>query len=133
MQVHALDHVNILTGDLDATARFYEAVLGLVRGESPAARMGLEGAWMFAPDGRAIVHLGLKKPGADYGAENIPGEVTGAIHHVAFHCTGFDAAKQRISAAGYEYRANEFANLGLRQIMLFDPNRVQVELNFPEG
>ena len=133
MSVQALDHVNILTDDLDATVRFYETALGLTRGETPGAAMGYKGAWMCEPGGKAIVHLGLKQPGADYGPDNIPGEVTGAIHHVAFRSSGFEAAKARLDAAGYDYRANSYEHIGLCQIMVFDPNRVQVEMNFPDG
>ncbi|RZJ94855.1 MAG: glyoxalase/bleomycin resistance/extradiol dioxygenase family protein, partial [Novosphingobium sp.] len=35
MTVKGLDHVNIIAGDLDETARFYGDLLGLRRGETP--------------------------------------------------------------------------------------------------
>ncbi len=132
MQVHALDHVNILTYDLDATAGFYEAALGLTRGESLGTGMGFKGAWMFDASGHPLVHIGLKSAEGDYGPEHIPGTVTGAVHHIAFRCTGFDAAKARLESAGLEYRAMDFAERSFRQIVLRDPNNVSVELNFAQ-
>ncbi len=57
MAVRGLDHVNIVARDLDATAGFYASLLGLKRGETPAAGMGVKGAWMIDDAGRAIIHL----------------------------------------------------------------------------
>lgn len=133
MQVSALDHVNIITDDLDGTAEFYERVLGLRRGESPAAAMGFKGAWLFDAAGNAIVHLAWKDPARDFGADHVPGAVTGAVHHVAFRCSGFDDAVQRLDALGADYRVSDQARFGVRQIFLSDPNNVNLELNFAEG
>jgi catechol 2,3-dioxygenase-like lactoylglutathione lyase family enzyme len=130
MQITAIDHINILTLDVDATASFYERALGLSRGESSGAKMGYKGAWMFDVTGHPLVHVGFKDPERDYGPEHVPGAVTGAFHHVAFKCQDFEAAKARLDAAGLEYRATEMAQLGLCQIVLKDPNNINVELNF---
>lgn len=130
MQVSAIDHVNIITDDLDGTAGFYEELLGLKRGETPGAAMGFKGAWMFDDAGNAIVHIAWKDPDRDFGGEHVPGAVTGAVHHLAFRCHGFEAAKQKVTALGLEHRVND-GMLGLRQIMLVDPNNINLELNFP--
>ena len=129
MHTEAIDHVNILTDDLDATARFYHEVLGLTRGVTPGAARGMQGAWMCDSDGRAIVHVVLRDPDAAFGAGHVPGTPTGAIHHVAFRCTGFAEARERIAALGYAHRVND-GILGLSQIVLPDPNGITVELNF---
>ena len=132
MRTHAIDHVNILTDDLDATAGFYTAVLGLARGETPGNARGMQGAWMCDGDGRAIVHVVLRDPASAYVAEHEIGIPTGAIHHVAFRCDGFAEARERVAGLGLEHRVND-GILGLRQIILKDPNAITVELNFPEG
>ena len=130
MLVKAIDHINILTLDIDGTASFYERALGLKRGESPAAKMGYQGAWMFDASGHPLVHLGFKDPERDYGPEHVLGSVTGSLHHVAFACEDFVAAKARLDAMGVEYRTTEVADFDFRQIVLKDPNNINLELNF---
>jgi catechol 2,3-dioxygenase-like lactoylglutathione lyase family enzyme len=130
MLVKAIDHINILTFDVDGTASFYERALGLTRGESGGAKMGYKGAWMFDASGHPLVHLGFKDPERDYGPEHVPGVVTGSFHHVAFKCEDFEEAKARLDAMGVEYKATELAQFGLRQIVLKDPNNINLELNF---
>lgn len=132
MSTRGIDHVNILTDDLDATVEFYAAVLGLTRGESPVAARGMQGAWLCDADGRAIVHVVLRDPGGDYARGHQPGGRTGMFHHVAFRCDGFAEAQERIAALGLDHRVND-GILGLRQIILDDPSTIRVELNFPEG
>jgi catechol 2,3-dioxygenase-like lactoylglutathione lyase family enzyme len=129
MAASGLDHVNILTDDLEATASFYEQVLELKRGISPAQAMGLDGAWMIDPSGNAIVHLLANAPGLRLAAGRTPGQSTNAVHHVAFRCTGFAGTQERLTALGLEYQVND-GMAGLRQIMVQDPNAVSVEMNF---
>lgn len=133
MLVKAIDHINILTYDVDGTADFYERALGLTRGESAGAKMGYKGAWMFDASGHPLVHVGFKDPERDYGPEHVPGAVTGSFHHVAFACDDFGAAKARLDAMGIDYRAMDHTQFGLRQIVLKDPNNINVELNFAAG
>lgn len=134
MQVLGLDHVNIITHDVDGTADFYERLLGLKRGPSPADAIGIKGgAWMFDDQGAAFIHLSWKNPDRDFGAEHIPGTPTGAIHHVALRCQGFDAMKQRIAAMGLDCQTMERPEFTFRQIVLRDPNNINLELNFAEG
>lgn len=130
MLVKAIDHINILTLDVDGTADFYEQALGLKRGESAGAKMGYKGCWMFDTTGHPLVHVGFKDPERDYGPEHVPGAVTGAFHHVAFACEDYEAAKARLEAMGAEYTASAVPGFEFRQIVLKDPNNVNLELNF---
>lgn len=130
MQVSAIDHVNILTDDLEGTVRFYEEVLGFTRGETPGSAMGFKGAWMKDATGHPLLHLVWNDPDREFGAGHIPGQPTGAIHHVALRCQGFAATRARLEAMGITHRVND-GMLGLRQIFLSDPNAISVELNFP--
>lgn len=128
--VSGIDHVNIVTHDVDATADFYTRLLGLRHGESAGAALGMKGAWMFDGQDNPIVHIGWKDPARDYSAGHEPGVPTGAIHHVAFRCRGFEAMKARIEALGLEHRTMDSATFSFRQINLKDPNGVNLELNF---
>jgi len=132
MQVSGIDHVNILTRDLDATASFYERLLGLTRSDNTGIAPGARGAWMRDVSGAAIVHLMLKDPASDRYEGYEPGRPTNALHHVAFRCEGFDAMRERLEAMGTEYRVNDRKYGAVRQIFLVDPNAVNLELNFAQ-
>lgn len=130
MQVRGIDHVNILTDDLETTAAFYERLLGLTRSENPAVGMGIAGYWMRDAEGNPIIHLvdRLSAPGRYDGYR--PGEATNAVHHVALRCQGFGEVVARLKEMGCEHRVNDLRHLGLRQVFLADPNAVNLELNF---
>lgn len=130
MHVTSIDHVNILTDDLDGTAQFYERLLGLRRGAPPGARPGWRSAWLFDGSDHPMVHLVWNDPESDYGAGHEPGAGTGSLHHVAFRCQGFDAVLDRVKAMDAEYRINDFPGANLKQIFLRDPNNIALELNF---
>jgi catechol 2,3-dioxygenase-like lactoylglutathione lyase family enzyme len=130
MQVSGIDHVNILTRDLDATAGFYERLLGLTRSENAGIAMGFRGAWMRDTSGHAIVHLVWKDPASDRYDGYEPGQPTNAVHHVALRCQGFDAMREKLDGMGAEYRVNDRKYGDIRQIFLVDPNAVNLELNF---
>ncbi|WP_159977545.1 MULTISPECIES: VOC family protein [unclassified Novosphingobium] len=130
MQVSGIDHVNILTDDLEATASFYERLLGLRRSENPAIRMGIAGYWMRDATDHPIVHLVDRLSAGDRFEAYRPGALTNALHHVALRCEGFAATCERLEEMSVDYRINDLAHVGLRQIFLTDPNAVNLELNF---
>jgi catechol 2,3-dioxygenase-like lactoylglutathione lyase family enzyme len=129
MQVNALDHVNIITADLDGTARFYSETLGLQRRNAPPPLTSDNAQWMYDGDGRAIVHINSLDCPRAYDREVRPGP-TGALHHVALKCTGYGTLLARLRDRGLDYRLNEVPAVRLRQIFTLDPNGVLLELNF---
>jgi len=130
MNVNALDHVNIITDRLDETAEFYRVLLGLERRDGPAPLTPLNAQWMFDGQGRAIIHINAVDCPRTYEREVQPGSLTGAIHHVALNCSGYDDVMTRIKARGMDFKTNTIAVIGLRQIFTADPNNVLLELNF---
>jgi catechol 2,3-dioxygenase-like lactoylglutathione lyase family enzyme len=54
IDVRTLDHVNILTGDVDRTTAFMTSVLGLEDGPRPP--FGTPGHWLYR-NGTAVVHV----------------------------------------------------------------------------
>lgn len=78
MRVTGLNHFNIATDDLEASAAFYEK-LGLVRGPRPD--FGNTGVWLYI-EGKPKVHLNL---------ESEVGPIvqgTGVVHHLGFDVRG---------------------------------------------
>ena len=130
MPVNALDHVNIITGDLDGTSRFYAELLDLERRDGPPPLTPETAQWLHDKDGRPILHINSLDCVRTFDREVRPGAETGAIHHVALNCSGYDEIVGRLDARGAEYRTNLVAAIGLRQVFTADPNNVLLELNF---
>ena len=129
MRVEALDHINIISADLEGTARFYAELLDLEPRDGPPPLTHENARWMYDTSGRAIVHLNTLECPRAYDRAVDPGP-TGALHHVALRCSGYEEMRARLSRRGIGHRLNEVAAVGLRQIFVLDPNQVLLELNF---
>ncbi len=130
MNVEALDHVNIITDQLDATAQFYVDLLGLIRKDAPPPLTPQNATWMFDEADRAIIHINSVDCPRAYDREITPGAMTGALHHVALKCSGYETVKGRLEAMGAEFQENLVEAISLRQIFTADPNNILLELNF---
>ncbi len=130
MNVEALDHVNIITDRLDETAEFYSRLLELERRDAPPPLTPENATWMFDEQGRAIIHINSVDCPRSYDREVQPGELTGALHHVALKCHGYEIVKARLDEMGAKYEENLVSAINLRQIFTPDPNNVLLELNF---
>ncbi len=120
MRIRALDHVNIVTTDLARTVAFYREVVGLAEGPRPA--FPFPGAWLYCGD-RPVVHLMVREA-----AER--GTGTGPIDHVAFEAEDFEAFRRRLEERGVPHETRLVPGGVMRQIFLFDPEGVRIELNF---
>jgi catechol 2,3-dioxygenase-like lactoylglutathione lyase family enzyme len=129
MTVQALDHVNIITADLDGTCAFYTELLALERRNPPPPLTPQHAQWMFDGEGRAILHINSLDCPRAYERAVMPGE-TGSIHHVALRCEQHDAMIARLEASDADFQLNRVEVIGLRQIFTQDPNGVLLELNF---
>jgi catechol 2,3-dioxygenase-like lactoylglutathione lyase family enzyme len=129
MKVNALDHVNIITADLDGTARFYADMFGLERRNAPPPLTPDNAQWMYDDAGRAILHINSLDCPRTYERAVMPG-ATGSIHHVALSCSGHEDMVARLQARSLDFQLNLVAAIGLRQIFTMDPNGILLELNF---
>ena len=129
MRVEALDHVNIITADLEGSARFYAEVFGLEPRDGPPPLTHDTARWMYDAAGRAVIHINsLDCPRAyDRAVDAGP---TGALHHVALRCSGYEELRGRLTKRGLQHRLNEVSAIGLKQVFVLDPNQVLLELNF---
>ncbi len=129
MKVNALDHVNIITSDLDGTADFYAEVFSLERRNAPPPLTPQNAQWMYDDAGHAIFHLNSLDCPRTYEREVTPGP-TGSIHHVALNCSGYTDMIARLKSMAKNHQLNEVSAIGLKQIFTMDPNGVLLELNF---
>jgi catechol 2,3-dioxygenase-like lactoylglutathione lyase family enzyme len=128
MQVNGVNHINLVTGDLDATIAFYEGLLEMKAQQIPVAPAGFSGRWICDAQGNAIIHVQGYNP--ERHGELKTG-LNGALDHVALTCVGFDATKARCEELGIEYRVNDRQFGDLRQVFVTDPNGISLELNYP--
>jgi len=129
MPVEALDHVNIITADLEGTARFYAELFGLEPRDGPPPLTHAHARWMYDAAGRAVIHINSLECPRAYDREVRAGP-TGALHHVALRCSGYEQLRAGLIARGLDHRINLVSAIGLRQIFVLDPNQVLLELNF---
>lgn len=91
----SLNHFNIATSDLEASARFYEA-LGLIRGYRPT--FPTTGIWLYGNEGAPIIHLNDEREVGPI----VKG--TAAVHHVGLTVVGsVEAVTGKLAALGIVY------------------------------
>ena len=129
MRVESLDHVNIITADLEGTVRFYAEVFDLEPRDGPPPLTHDNARWMYDAAGRAVVHINSLDCPRAYDREVNPGP-TGSLHHVALRCQGYQELRARLLRRGLEHKTNDVVAIGLKQIFVLDPNGVLLELNF---
>ena len=125
MPLTQLNHVTVRTDDLEGTRDFYGEVLGLAPGPRPP--LSFPGYWLYCGE-NAVVHL-VPRGGA-IGAGG--GGDTGNFDHVAFTAQDFEGMRARFKALGVAFREREVPGIRLRQLFVQDPNKVMIEINFPQ-
>jgi len=130
MKLNALDHVNIITDDLEATVRFFVGLFDLDVRDGPEPLPPEHVQWLYDDSGRAIFHINSRQMQQAYRRETKTGPTTGAIHHVALDCSGHQAFIARLEAHGIGYRLNDIPTIHLKQLFFTEPNGVLLELNF---
>jgi len=130
MPLGALQHYTIEPSNLEATKDFYCDVLGLENGDRPP--LGFPGYWLYS-GGVATVHLlGPRQPreGVVVRGEK-KFDDTGRFDHIAFAASDIDEVRARLASKSVKFRENTVPRTGAKQIFLYDPDGVGVELNFP--
>jgi catechol 2,3-dioxygenase-like lactoylglutathione lyase family enzyme len=125
-----IQHLLVLTDDIEATRNFYRDVLGMREGERPP--LEFPGYWLYLGE-VACIHVADRVAYAAHastlGLEVAAGARGGPIDHVAFAADDYEEISARLKDAGVEAVENEVPAAGLRQLFLHDPNGVRVEIN----
>ena len=132
MPLLKIEHFLVLSNDIDRTRDFYCNVLGLREGFRP--KLDFAGYWLYVGDTPSI-HIGELASYAVWTKEvgipiSTPAASTGAVDHIAFNASGFDEMRARLKSHGIEPSENLLDEIGLRQLFIYDPNGVPIELNF---
>ncbi len=140
MSVSAIEHVLVLSDDIDGTRDFYRHAMGLEVGDRPP--LAFPGYWLYADAGTsACVHiaerrqyathaasLGLAVPERDPGVDSGVDSGSGPIDHIAFTAGDYDELIARLQQRGVPVVTNDVPG-GIRQMFIEDPNGVRVEIN----
>ncbi|HTR06880.1 MAG TPA: VOC family protein [Paraburkholderia sp.] len=117
-----LDHVTLVTPDLEATCRFFRDIVGLEDGPRPPFRV--DGHWLYA-HGRPVIHLIDATVPAQPAALVAP-----RIDHVAFRVAPGDewrALVQRLAAHRMPYQFAEVPASAQRQLFVALAQGIVVE------
>jgi catechol 2,3-dioxygenase-like lactoylglutathione lyase family enzyme len=121
MSVIGLNHVNIRSKDVLASAAFYEKVLRLRAGNGPMGLPPEQSRWLFDANDQPIVHL--RKMDTEPGS-------TGPFDHVAFSCSDLDGMIEHLTSIGIKFGRFDGLGGGVTQLFLEDPHGVHLELQF---
>jgi catechol 2,3-dioxygenase-like lactoylglutathione lyase family enzyme len=132
MALTALEHYLVLTADLEATRDFYRDALGLAEGFRPP--LGFPGYWMYIGT-TPVIHIAEWRTYTAHSAAKeipvtAPADSTGAFDHVAFNAEDFPGVVARLESHGVTPARNLVSKSGMRQLFVFDPNGIKVEINF---
>lgn len=121
MTIQRMDHFTIVTTDAQATAKFYNEMLGFTAGERP--NFGFPGVWLWN-DGKPVLHV-IQKPEIPKGG--------GVLDHMAFWGTDLASYIGKLKAKGMEYDLRRLPEggfgAGTWQLFFHDPNGAKVEID----
>jgi catechol 2,3-dioxygenase-like lactoylglutathione lyase family enzyme len=126
-----MEHVLVLSDDVEQTRDFYCMVVGLQVGERPP--LEFPGYWLYAGS-VPCVHVADRRSYLKHAAWiglTVPHEPPGAssVDHIAFNASDYESVVSRLERGGVAAVQNEVRGAGLRQLFFDDPNGVRVEIN----
>jgi len=132
MPLTKLEHFLVLTDDLEATRDFYCQALGMHVGLRPP--LEFPGYWVYIGD-TPCIHIAEWRTYTAHSqsrriAVSTPAEGTGPVDHLAFNGEDYDEVLARLERHGVVSRSNNPPGGAVRQLFLFDPNGVKIEINF---
>jgi catechol 2,3-dioxygenase-like lactoylglutathione lyase family enzyme len=122
-----LDHVTIVTGDLEATRSFLCSIVGLREGRRPP--FGFEGYWLYAQE-QSVIHL-IEAASASSTRPTSP-----RIDHVGLRVNSageWEALLERIRRSGVSHDLREVPLTGERQLFVALAPGVAIELVTESG
>ena len=128
MQITGLFHVAIKAASLEATEAFYCGVLGLELAPRPPLKV--PGIWLRTRTsaGDVVIHVYGGDAAKDASGRYPVG--SHAIDHIALAAHGFNDLKARLAERRIPFRERPVPGGPLWQLFVYDPNGIQLELNF---
>lgn len=132
MPLLRMEHYLVLSDDIESTKDFYCDVLGMTVGFRP--KLDFPGYWLYVGD-TPCIHIAEWQTYAVWTREvGIPVSRkqagTGPVDHIAFNASGYEEIRAKLEGQGIEWSQNSLDDIGLKQLFIYDPNGVAIELNF---
>ena len=115
----ALNHINLMTHDMDRITRFYGDVLGFKAGYRPP--FSVPGCWMYLEE-NALIHVVQ----IDAPAKNDDP----AVNHFALTGSGLGEFLEHLRGLDVPYNVRIAPEIDLRQVEVFDPDGNMFEVLF---
>lgn len=140
MPIRKLDHVNFITNDMSATISFYTNIIGLVHREKLAGSTN-NSAYFYIPGHEtSILHVseteGYVQSARFRRIAKFPlcksEPSTGVMDHfcLAYDINDYETMVGKLDNLEIKYENYCSCDGSVKQIWLFDPNGIRVELNF---
>ena len=131
MRIKKLDHYNIVCTKerIEPVISFYIDFLGFEEGPRPDFE--IEGAWLYR-EGNPLIHLYIDDI-KDSSKPDLYETLTGAVHHIAFDCDGYEEFRSKLDDHGIEYYRTIVPGTKIQQLFFHDPAGIRLELNFKNG
>jgi catechol 2,3-dioxygenase-like lactoylglutathione lyase family enzyme len=126
-----MEHVLVLSDDIDASREFYTSIVGLQVGARP--ELEFPGFWLYAGS-TPCLHLAERQAYLEHagrlGLSTTPDAFgRGPVDHIAFAASDYDAVVERLEQHGVAAIRNTVSGGVMRQLFFDDPNGVRVEIN----
>jgi catechol 2,3-dioxygenase-like lactoylglutathione lyase family enzyme len=120
MEIKMLEHINLITSNLEKMEKWYSDILGLRKGYRPP--FSSSGAWMYENE-VPLIHLvkGDKSPRSP-----IP-----QMEHFAMRSVGLKQFLERLELEGIPYSTARVPELRIFQVNISDPEGNNMHLDFP--
>ena len=114
-----INHVLVLTNDLEAMTYFWTELIGLEIGERPP--FPFDGVWIY-DDNKPLIHI------AEQPVESLS---HGPIAHVAIEGANYAKLMARLNQHTHNYIEKDVPLTGERQVFISGPNGLTLEMLFP--
>jgi len=127
MPVTRMEHLLVLTDDIDGTRDFYREAIGLEVGDRPPLEFA--GYWLYA-GGVPCLHVADRAEYTAHAEGLGRGASAAAVDHVAFNGEDYPELAGRLERGGVDAMENEIPGV-MRQLFVTDPNGLTIEINVP--
>jgi catechol 2,3-dioxygenase-like lactoylglutathione lyase family enzyme len=117
--ISSVNHLAVITRDLDASLHFYRDVLGFREVERP--NFNFAGAWLA--NYGLMIHIIVNKP--DFSSE---GEIQTRDAHIALHSDNLAEVERLLTEHGVPFRRNEVPERKIKQLFFKDPDGFHIEV-----
>jgi len=119
-QIDSLDHITIITNNIESTMHFYIKIIGLSEDESRPP-FKFNGAWLSV-NNRAIVHIVENN---DHVYEN----KKPTLDHIAFRVLDIEKMKNILNKNTIDFIEQKTPDGKVHQLFIKDPNGIKIELS----